>query len=171
MAFDKFIKDWLKANEDKWPEMPINNIIRVKEENTAEGEEPQPKKASFGSKYDFQHYLHVMGTKKNTPEHRRKLAEKQVKKLNELTTEENGFKYLTFYKVGDDLTADPPVKPDQVFFDDDIVRMMITDYGMTVSAMAENDFCIDKYFTDHNRGKSVLLDYHRRNASDAVDGP
>jgi hypothetical protein len=160
-----------QAKQRQVDEMPINNIIRVKDGNTEPGAEPQPKKSSFGSQYDFQHYLQVIGTKRNTPEERKKVAEKQVKYLNSLTTEEIGFKYLTFYKVGEDLTEDPPIKPDGIFFDDDIVGMMITDYpGMSVPEMAQNHFCIDKYFSDHEHGRSALLDYHQRHSDDPTNG-
>jgi hypothetical protein len=99
----------------EWPNVPLNNIMIVKEENTPAGAEVQPKKQQEGSEWNWNHYV-VLLLKTNNAANRKELVQKMCDYFNNTVTEENGYRFPREFRVGEDRTSNPNPRPADAVF-------------------------------------------------------
>jgi hypothetical protein len=81
-------------HRDDWAQVPLNNIMMVKEDRTEPGDVPQPKKQQVGSEWNWNHYVTVLPPGSNTATGRLEVMGRMCANINSTITEDNGYRFI-----------------------------------------------------------------------------
>jgi hypothetical protein len=149
-------------HRDDWAQVPLNNIMMVKEDRTEPGDVPQPKKQQVGSEWNWNHYVTVLPPGSNTATGRLEVMGRMCANINSTITEDNGYRFIKEFRVAEDKTNDAHLRPvDAVFFETDVIGFLAADYrNETLIGLAAHDDIVAKYFENIEEGKAIMTRYH-----------